>query len=49
MQLAHKVGKVRQSGNKEELDKAIKEHEAYKDICLKFDVMTLDVTYNDLR
>ena len=48
MDLAGKVGKAKQSGNKEELEQAQKEHDEYKELCLKSDEMLTGFTHGEL-
>ena len=48
MQLAHKLGKARQSGDDEAIAKAQKEHDDYRDACLEADEMHTGMTHGDL-
>lgn len=43
MQLARAVGLAKKSGDPEALSKAEAEHDAYKELCLKADRMSLGV------
>ncbi len=48
MRLAAALGKAKKSGDAEAIAKAQKEHDAYKDVCLKADQMALGCTYGAL-
>jgi hypothetical protein len=48
MQYAKALGKAEQSGDAEAFAKAKVEHDAYRDLCLKADKMTLGVRNGDL-
>lgn len=48
MQLAKAVGVAKLSGDAAALSKAEAEHDAYKDLCLKADKMSLGATYGAL-
>lgn len=48
MRLARAVGQAEKIGDQEALAKARAEHDAYKDLCLRADRMTLGVTYGAL-
>jgi len=48
LRLATALGKAEKSGNEEEIKIAQKEHDAYKELCLKSDSMSLGVTYGSL-
>lgn len=48
MAKAHAVGQAKLHGTPEELEKAQKEHDEYKELCLLSDEMTLDCSLSDL-
>ena len=48
MQLAQAVGQAEKSGDQEALAKAKADHDAYKDLCLRADRMTLGVPRGSL-
>ncbi len=48
MQYAHAVGRAKKSGDPEAIAKAEAEHDAYRDLCLKADRMSLGMTYGGL-
>ena len=48
MQLARAVGQAEKRGDQEALAKAKAEHDAYKDLCLRADRMTLGLPYGEL-
>lgn len=48
MRLASRLGKARQSGIKEEIEKVQQEHDAYKKLCLEADEMTTGFTIREL-
>lgn len=48
MRLAKVEAIAKKSGDKEAIDKAIKEHEEYKKICLVADKMIINLTRGDL-
>ena len=48
LRLAKAVGHAEQSGDQEAIAKAKAEHDAYKDLCLRADKMSLGVAYGAL-
>lgn len=48
MQLARAVGQAEMSGDQVAIAKARTEHDAYKDLCLRADKMSLGVPYGAL-
>jgi hypothetical protein len=48
MRLASRLGKAKQSGTKEDIEKAQQEHDAYKKLCLESDEMSTGVTSQEL-
>ena len=48
MQLARIMGQAEKSGDKAAFAKAKAEHDAYKDLCLRADMMILGVPYGAL-
>ena len=48
MRLASALGKAKQKGNKEEIEKAQKEHDDYKKLCLESDEMVTGFTHGSL-
>lgn len=48
MQLAKLVGQAKKSGDREAIAKAEKEHDEYRDLCLRSDRVNLGVSYGDL-
>lgn len=48
IRLAKAEAIAKKSGNKELIDKAIKEHEEYKEMCLAADKMIINLTRGDL-
>lgn len=48
MELARALGQARQSGDEQQIQLAQREHDAYKELCLKADDMILGVPAGDL-
>jgi hypothetical protein len=48
IQLAQTMGQAKKSGDEAAFSKAKAEHDAYKDLCLRADKMTLGVKYGAL-
>ena len=48
MRLASALGKAKQRGNQGEIEKAQKEHDEYKKLCLEADEMITGYTYGSL-
>ena len=48
LRLAHTVGKAKKSGDRVAIAKAEAEHDAYRDLCLKADRMSLGMTSGGL-
>ena len=48
MSLAGELGRAKKSGDHEAIKAAQAAHDVYKDICLKADSVSLNVTYGDL-
>lgn len=42
--LAHEVGKANKRGNKEEIEKVEREHNAYKELCLRAKEVSLGIS-----
>ena len=49
MQKAHELGKARLSGDAERIRVAEKDHQAYKELCLLSDEMSLNMTRGDVE
>ncbi len=48
MRLAHELGRAEKSGDQEWIAEAKKAHDAYRDICLESDQMSLNMTIGGL-
>ena len=48
IRLAKILGKARQSGDQQAIATAQADHDAYRDLCLKADTMTLGITCGEL-
>ena len=48
MQLAGALGKAKQLGDIQAIEKAQAEHDAYRDLCLSADKMTIGLNHGDL-